>query len=195
MAKPKKYDDQQIKKLLKEKKFLLKKNSTAHSSVWKIVLQVFHEEQYTGYVLCSDCNQVLKHDWATGGTSHLQWHIDRCPSKKKADHNQTGTSHSRPSTQATMTSFVSNMKPISTSCKEEIANAAVAFVADFRPFSAIEGKGLLKLANALINVGAKHGKVDAATVLPARNTIKRRADKLASAIKKACGGGKASIGK
>ena len=84
-----------------------------------------------------------------------------------------------------MTSFVSNMKPISTSCKEEIANAAVAFVAeDLRPFSAIEGKGLLKLANALINVGAKHGKVDAATVLPAQNTTKRRADKLASATKK-----------
>ena len=76
------------------------------------------------------------------------------------------------------------MKPISTSCEEEIANAAVTFMAeDLRPFSAIEGKGLLKLVNALINVGAKHGKVDAATVLPARNTIKRRANKLASATK------------
>ena len=84
-----------------------------------------------------------------------------------------------------MASFVSNMKQISTSCKEKIANAAVAFVAeDLRPFSAIEGKDLLKLANALINVGAKHGKVDAAAALPARNTIKRRANKLASATKK-----------
>ena len=185
MTKPKKYDEQQIKKLLKEKKLLLKKNSNVHSSVWKIFLQVFYEEQYTGYVLRSDCNQALKHDRATSGTSHLQRHIDRCPSKKKADHNQPGTSHSRPLTQATVTSFVSNLKPISTSCKEEIANAAVAFVAeDLRPFSAIEGKGLLKLANALINVGAKHGKVDAATVLSARNTIKRRADKLESANKK-----------
>ena len=185
MAEPKKYDDQQIKKLLKEKKLLLKKNSTIHSSVWKIFLQVFHEEQYTGYVLCSDCNQALKHDRATSGTSHQQRHIDRSPCKKKADHNQPVTSHRRPLTQATMTSFVSNMKPILTSCKEEIANAAVAFVAkDLRPFSAIEGKGLLKLANALINVGAKHGKVDAATVLPARNTIRRRAEKLASATKK-----------
>ena len=42
--------------------------------------------------------------------------------RKKTDHNQPGTSHSRSLTQATMTSFVSNMKPISTSCKEEIAN-------------------------------------------------------------------------
>ena len=150
MAKPKKYDDQQIKKLLKEKK-LLKNNSTAHSSVWKIFLQVFHEEQYTEYVLCSDCNQALKHDRATSGTSHLQRHIDRCPSKKKVNHIQPCTSYSRPLTQASMTSFVSNMKPITTSCKEEIANAAVTFMAeDLRPFSAIKGRGLLKLVNALI---------------------------------------------
>ena len=141
MAGPKKYD-QQIKKLLKEK-LVLKKNSTAHSSVWKILLKVFHEEQYTGYAQCSDGNQALKHDRATSGTNHLQRHIDQCPSKKKADHNQPGTSHSRPLTQATMTSFVSNMKPVLTSCKEEIANTAVAFVLeDLRPFSAIEGKGL-----------------------------------------------------
>ena len=149
-------------------------------------MQVFHEEQYTGYVLCSNCNQALKHDRDTSGTSHLQRHIDRCPSKKKADHNQLGTSHCRPLTQATTTSFVSNMKPISTSCKKEIGNAAVAFVTeDLRPFSAIEEKGLLKLANALIIVGAKHGKVDVATVLPARNTIKRRPDKLQVPPKKA----------
>ena len=75
------------------------------------------------------------------------------------------------------------MKPISTSCKEEIANAAVTFVAeDLRSFSAIEGKGLLKLANALINVGAKHGKVDAATTASCKKhyieTSRQTCDKL-----------------
>ena len=40
-----------------------------------------------------------------------------------------------------------------------------------RPFSFVEGPGFVKAAQALINVGAKHGKVEARDVLPGRATI------------------------
>ncbi|KAF0299882.1 Transposable element Hobo transposase [Amphibalanus amphitrite] len=44
-------------------------------------------------------------------------------------------------------------------------------VEDMRPFSFVEGSGFEKAAQAFINVGAKHGKVEARDVLPGRNTI------------------------
>lgn len=46
-------------------------------------------------------------------------------------------------------------------------------VEDMRPFSLVEGSGFLKASQALINVGAKHGKVDARDVLPGRTTISK----------------------
>ena len=51
--------------------------------------------------------------------------------------------------------------------KDTVLNSSVAFVvSDVRPFSAVEGDGLIQFTNAMIKVGAAHGIVDAKAILP-----------------------------
>ena len=44
---------------------------------------------------------------------------------------------------------------------------------DLRSFGAVSGQGFMQLAQTLIEVGAMHGKVNAADVLPHRTTVSR----------------------
>ena len=63
-------------------------------------------------------------------------------------------------------------------------NAALAFTAiDMRPSRVIEGEGMIKLASALVEVGAKYGVMDMKSLLPDRNTLKRKALTTAESVK------------
>ena len=65
---------------------------------------------------------------------------------------------------------------------------------DIRPYHMVEGDGFRHLAQALINVGAKHGNVRAEDVLPSEKTVGRYTkeaaedlrSKLKSQFKEAC---------
>ena len=50
---------------------------------------------------------------------------------------------------------------------------------DIRPFDIVSGNGFHGLAQGLINIGARYGRVDASSVLPHRQTICDHAKKTA----------------
>ena len=59
--------------------------------------------------------------------------------------------------------------------KSSIVEKSVLFCTrDIRPFEAIAGPGFIELAQSLINIGATHGSVSAAEVLPHPTTVSRR---------------------
>lgn len=56
---------------------------------------------------------------------------------------------------------------------------------DLRPFNFVQGEGFSEVAQVLINIGAKYGKIDAALVLPHRTTISRHINEVACTIRQA----------
>ena len=52
-------------------------------------------------------------------------------------------------------------------------------VKNLRPFRRLEGEGFNELANTLIEIGAKHGAVNATDIMPSRFTVKREVTKRA----------------
>ena len=65
--------------------------------------------------------------------------------------------------------------------KSDVAEAAgVCCVKNLRPFRLVAGDGFERLAQELINVGAKFGAVEARSVLPSEKTVAARVKELAS---------------
>ena len=58
--------------------------------------------------------------------------------------------------------------------KNEIVQKCVEFCAiDLRPFESVAGTGFLRLAQALIDLGAAHGNISAKEIIPHPTTISR----------------------
>ncbi|ROI78674.1 Transposable element Hobo transposase [Anabarilius grahami] len=70
--------------------------------------------------------------------------------------------------------------------KSKFVNYCVDFCCtDLRPFDIVSGEGFTKVAQGLINIGARYGSVDANGVLPHRQTVCDRAKKQAMVEKEA----------
>ena len=123
---------------------------------------------------------IIKHDRITSGTSHLSKHTKKCT----AEQPQCSTSNKTHLQQSTLKGFMQKSSMLPKSMQDKVNNAALDFIVqDLRPLRAIEGKGFQSLVDTCIEVGAKFGRVSAKTILPTRNTIKRKLDDRASSIK------------
>ena len=87
-----------------------------------------------------------------------------------------------------ITGFFKSTSSLPSSSKAKLMDGLVAFVAnDLRSFKAVEDVGLLKLANTLLEIGAKHGMLGAEEILPSRFSVKREVIKRANAEKRNIG--------
>ena len=79
---------------------------------------------------------------------------------------------------SSMFKFVQRQLPAQS--KSEIIDKCVAMCCeDIRPFDIVSGNGFHGLAQGLINIGARYGRVDASSVLPHRQTVCDHAKKTA----------------
>ena len=81
------------KRLLKEKKVTKETLTGKKSDVWNnfSLLNWRETGDYTGYVVCGQCNEPLRHDKKNSGTTHLNTHMKRYCSKTKNDVDATQT--------------------------------------------------------------------------------------------------------
>ena len=48
------------------------------SDDWVLYLNHIKSKDYIGYAICKTCNQALKHNKLTSGTTHLNNHLKQC---------------------------------------------------------------------------------------------------------------------
>ncbi|KAH6926093.1 hypothetical protein HPB50_014231 [Hyalomma asiaticum] len=53
-----------------------------------------------------------------------------------------------------------------------------------RPFNVVSGSGFAKVAQELINIGARHGSIEIQDILPHRTTVSRKLIELAEEVRK-----------
>jgi hypothetical protein len=143
----------------------LKVRSVAYSG-YRLICD--KDEIFVGFVTCTTCKKVIKHDIHLSGTTHLSRHAaSHSRAKSGLDGKLTPVLP-----QPKMTGFVSRTKVL-TATDTTVLRRSMAFfcAADVRPFSAVEGLGFQHLAQTLINIGSKYGNVPVKDILPSRTTV------------------------
>ena len=142
------------------------------SSAWTDFQHVGVDGKDEGYVTCKKCRIVLRYN-PINGTSTMSRH--------SKVHSASAHSSAAVASGGQMT--ITNMANIRGSnvpegqklkAKADLATAvSKCCYMDIRPYHMIEGDGFKHLAQALINVRAKHGSVRAEDVLPSEATVAR----------------------
>lgn len=120
----------------------------------------------THYVTCSKCddNNLIKYDSSTGAKG-ISYHLD--VHKKDTNRNQLS-----------MESFL--LKPCKATDKEKVSIAAAKMCAlDMRPFTMVEGDGMVLFVDTIIDVATTTGRVSAEQLLPCADTVKNHITKMA----------------
>lgn len=122
---------------------------------------VTSEVQIQGFIVCNDCKRVLKYT-----SSNVLLHIKK---------------HVKP--KQTIDDFFGSERgaQLTLGDKELLLEASVNFVCkDLRPYASLEGEGMLDIAHAIWNLGAKYGamsKDQIRSILPSAVTVSRHVKK------------------
>lgn len=146
---------QRIKKLQSEDSVLITLEKVKGASlVWQKFKRIFENGNPSNFVQCINCKVIYVHNESRNpGTSNLSKH-------------ECVENDARPSL---ITSHF-DRKP-RTNDKYILADAIAYFCAiEIKPYSTTTGDGFVKLAQTLIDIGAR-GKVNAKEILPCSNTI------------------------
>ena len=148
----------------------------AKSDVWDKFGLVQDEENDTivGWAVCKACKKVLRYESRKLGTSSLKKHSDVCHGKPAAGGSTA------------LDRFVNRDSLLEPrrGDKDAITKLAVEFVAmDVRSFETVNGQGFQAIAQGLIDVGARSGRVDAVKLLPDATTVSRNLKKCADDIR------------
>lgn len=182
----------EIENEIREKRMITKKKTSLkkiRSPVWETFNEIFTAdslEAVPNFYQCTNCETIVYNPNIGGNTTRLIRHI--CYESKNGHDTNDHVGQER--------------LMISAKDKEPLKSAAVKFIAnDLRPYSAIEGEGLLDICVACMNFGQKFrkaGPADLKNALPSRNTVRaavnERADEyrehVSKFLKKAieCGG-------
>jgi len=155
-------------------------SSRAKSNVWEAFGVVLDEENYqvAGFAACKRCKKVLAYDSRKLGTSSLKKHTEsRCAANATK---QIGPLIGAKPINEYLTDNP-DLKAPKTEDKETVSQLAVTFVCS--PFETVCGDGFTGLAQGLIDIGARAGRVDAAQLLPDPTTISHRVTKYAEVIR------------
>lgn len=124
-------------------------------------------EVYVGYVTCTTCKKVIKHDIHLSGTTHLSRHA-ACHAQKT----ESGGKSTKVVPQSKLTGFVTRTKVLNGADTAQLRRSLAFFcAADLRPYSAVEGLGFQQLAQTFIGIGSKYGNVAIKEILPSRTTV------------------------
>lgn len=152
--------------------YRLVEKTNCKSSVWEKFLTVVDSRTSVpeGHVQCRSCKSFFVYDSSKTGTSHLSRH------KCKASTNS-----------ASISSFLSPQcpkPPVPADVKEKVTTACARLCAkDMRPFDVVSGSGFKAVAEELIQIGAKYGKVNAEDILPHPTTVSRKVAEVAGALR------------
>ena len=139
------------------------------STTWNDFQHVGVDGKDEGYVACKKCRVVLRYN-PINGTSTMARHSKSHAAS--ASHSTSGSQMAITAMAAVRGSNVPEGQKLKV--KGDIASAvSKCCYMDIRPYHMIEGDGFKHLAQALINVGAKHGSVRAEDVLPSEATVAR----------------------
>ena len=144
----------------------------AKSDVWVKFGLVQDEDNniVAGCAVCKACKKVLGYESRKLGTSSLKKHLESCPGQRAV---------------TAVDRFVNKgLLPPSRQDKDDITKLAVEFVAlDVRSFETVNGPGFKAIAQGLIDVGARSGRVDAVKLLPDPTTVSRNLTKNADDVR------------
>lgn len=143
------------------------------AAIWADLNEIFRsetDEQIKGYVMCTKCRKVMRYNSKTLGTNHLTNHL------KSHD----SGSHS-------MDEFVKKRKNLGQADKEMILKSCINFVGtDLRPYSAINGNGLIVLLQTFMKLGSIYGTLEISQIkelLPSIQTISRQVENSGKELK------------
>lgn len=133
------------------------------------------DDTVTDIVICLQCEALYKHGGHKTGTSSLNRHT--CPGLARSSSRQD------PSIQHTlMQPFLKGKFPIAV--KSKLVDDFIDFCCtDLSPFDIVSGKDFIRVAQGLINIGARYGPVEADSV---RQTICDRAKSRATEKARLC---------
>ncbi|KAL7402764.1 hypothetical protein ABVT39_019711 [Epinephelus coioides] len=121
-----------------------------------------HYKVYKTSNLVESKYQAREHESHKTGAFSMTRHV--CGGSKKKDVSQSG-----------ITAFLNSNK-IPAQVKSEVTDSCVELCCqDLQPFDIVSGDGFCAVAQSLINVGARYGRVDPSSVLPHRQTVCDRA--------------------
>jgi len=140
------------------------------SDVWASFVKVHVDDKFKDFVKCKSCSTLLK--WKPkDGTSGLKAHTRAC----LAQHSNTAITRlsgfikcattTRESRQLTPTDQAAVTECMARCCARNI-----------RLFNVVEGEGFKKVAQQLINLGAKYGHIQVTDILPSGRTLSRHVD-------------------
>lgn len=150
-------------------------SSKLQSSVWEKFGVISDEESniVKGFAACKTCLKVFVFDSRKCGTSSLRKHADTCAGNKLIT-----------SSIEQYLSKGTELKVPRRDDKDTITRLSVNFVCnDIRPFDAVHGEGFFALAQGLIDVGARAGRVDVKQLLPDPMTVSCGVNKYAEEIR------------
>jgi hypothetical protein len=160
-----------------------------HSKVWDTFSRIVDENQklITDFAACSKCKKVYVCNHGSG-TSNLLKHSCEKAAKRPTRYLsflkfQICTCHCTCIVFRTRR-VEKGLIPPTEQIKTAIIEAAVIFVAcDIRPYNIVTGKGFVKFAQKLINIGAEFRKVDATAAVPHATTVARNAEDKAEKLR------------
>ncbi|KAL0146912.1 hypothetical protein M9458_057851 [Cirrhinus mrigala] len=161
----------------------LRKYTNRKSKVWETFAKITKDDdQSAGFVMCTSCDAIYTFDSHKTGTTNMARH--KCGPGNPSQPNRAASGQPRPQT---IDAF---MRPNHTKIPLQVKSKFVDYCVDFcctdlRPFDIVSGEGFTKVAQGLINIGARYGSVDANGVLPHRQTVCDRAKKQAMVEKEA----------
>ena len=160
-----------VKRKLQQVDYSLKKFN-GRSVVWSKFTQVVDDkDNYTNYVACNKCRILFCFKHGSSGTSTLARHADRC-----FNSNCKVLSESKNEQKGTVQTTLSSYCKIETKCMAR--QDSEKLVNDFRPFTTLEGRGFLELAQTLVDLTAKYGYFKVENVMPARTTVSKKVREL-----------------
>lgn len=155
---------------LKRGTFTVKKSKVLKSDIWKSFSLVYDAEgNQLPFACCDKCqNLVLTYSGHKSGTSGLNRHV--CTVLKGQQ----------------LLEFRGNKAKVSEALKEKTVEKCVDFVAaDLRPYDSIAGRGLVQLAQHLVDTAASIGKFDVRDILPHPTTVSRHVEERALKFRRA----------
>ena len=135
--------------------------------------RVVFENQDTDFVVCNTCNDNKLHKYDTEkGTGAINLHVESHSSST----NSTGV------IQAKIDCYTK--RKVKDADKSKMSGAAAVCCAiDFRPFTMIEGIGMINLIQTAINIGSKRGQINAADVLSKGDAVRKHLDEIYDDLK------------
>lgn len=133
--------------------------TSSNSTVWKKfnIIKDVRKKINLNFVQCVSCKKILSYS-SKSGTSHLLRH--------NCQKNIIEDEHSNKITNFFQKKNACDSATINT-IKKELTVTLVKYCAgDLRPFESVAGSGFELLANKFIEIGSKHGKVDANKIIP-----------------------------